>query len=53
MTDAIRQAVDLYGGAVSLVPGGIELKSPRDISVDGSGRIYIADRDLKAFLVIE
>ena len=25
MSDAIRQAVELYGGAVSLVPGGIEL----------------------------
>lgn len=25
MSDAIRQAVDLYGGAVSLVPGGIEI----------------------------
>ena len=35
------------------LPGGIELKSPRDIGVDGSGRIYIADRSLKAFLVVE
>ena len=25
MSDAIRQAVELYGGAVSLVPGGIEI----------------------------
>ena len=35
------------------LPGGIELKSPRDIGVDGSGRIYIAARELKAFLVLE
>ena len=32
---------------------GIELRSPRDIGVDGAGRIYIADRNLKTILVVE
>ncbi|MEM6793803.1 MAG: tetratricopeptide repeat protein [Acidobacteriota bacterium] len=32
------------------LPGGLELKRPRDLSVDGSGRLWIADEDLP-FLV--
>lgn len=35
------------------LPGGIELDSPRDVAVDGSGRLYIADRNLRAVVVLE
>jgi len=58
--DRDAKTVDVFGAAGNLrwqlgprLPGGIELQSPRDIGVDGSGRIYIADRNLKAFLVVE
>ena len=32
---------------------GVELDDPRDIAVDGSGRLYIADRGLDAILILE
>ncbi len=58
--DRDAKTVDVFGAGGNLrwqlgpeLPGGIELNSPRDIGVDGSGRIYIADRGLKAFLVVE
>lgn len=35
------------------LPGGVELKSPEDIAVDGQGRIYIADRGLAQVYVVE
>lgn len=35
------------------LPGNIELRSPRDLAVDDSGRIYIADRNLRAVVIIE
>ncbi len=36
-----------------VLPGGIELRSPQDVAVDGSGRIFIADPKLGAILVVE
>ena len=36
-----------------VLPGGVELNDPRDIAVDGSGRIFIADRRLTTLVVIE
>ena len=58
--DRDAKTVEVFGAGGNLrwqlgpqLPGGIELNSPRDIGVDGSGRIYIADRSLKAFLVVE
>jgi DNA-binding beta-propeller fold protein YncE len=36
-----------------VLPGGVELRDPRDIAVDGSGRLLIADRRLSAIIVIE
>jgi DNA-binding beta-propeller fold protein YncE len=36
-----------------VLPGGVELRDPRDIAVDGAGRVLIADRRLSAIIVIE
>ncbi len=36
-----------------VLPGGVELDDPRDIAVDGSGRIFVADRGLSVLVVIE
>lgn len=36
-----------------VLPGGVELDDPRDIAVDGSGRIFVADRGLSMVVVIE
>lgn len=36
-----------------VLPGGAELDDPRDIAVDGSGRVLIADRGLGVIVVIE
>ncbi len=36
-----------------LLPGGIELRSPQDVAVDGSGRVFIADSKLNAVLIVE
>jgi hypothetical protein len=36
-----------------VLPGGVELDDPRDVAVDPSGRILIADRGLSAVVVIE
>lgn len=35
------------------LPGGLQLRAPRDIDVDGVGRIYVADRGANAVVVIE
>lgn len=35
------------------VPGGFALRNARDLAVDGSGRLYIADRDEDVILVFE
>ena len=36
-----------------VLPGGIELKSPEDIGVDGAGRLYVIDSRLAQLLVLE
>ena len=36
-----------------VLPGGMELRDPRDLTVDAGGRILIADRGLGAVVVIE
>lgn len=36
-----------------VLPGGLALDSPRDLSVDGEGRIYVADRNLPAVVLIQ
>jgi len=51
--EVFDRAGELIWQAGPQLPGGIELRSPRDISVADDGRIYIADRDAKIFLVIE
>jgi hypothetical protein len=35
------------------LPGGVELDDPRDIAVDGSGQILVADRGLGVVVVIQ
>ena len=35
------------------LPGGTELASPRDVTVDGSGRVFIADSKLGVVLILE
>lgn len=39
MSDAIRQAVELYGGAVSLVPGGIELNDASKLQSEATDEV--------------
>ena len=34
-------------------PGGLQLREPRDLAVDGSGRLYIADRRLGSVVLVE
>jgi hypothetical protein len=36
-----------------VLPGGVQLDDPRDIAVDGSGRIFVADRGRSVLVVIE
>ncbi len=36
-----------------LLPGGLELRSPEDLAVDGTGRIYVADPKLAVVVVLE
>lgn len=35
------------------LPGGSELRAPRDIAVDGAGRLYVADAKLPYVLMVE
>ncbi|MEM8962781.1 MAG: hypothetical protein AAGD38_14945 [Acidobacteriota bacterium] len=35
------------------LPGGIELRDPVDIAVDGAGRVYLADEDLTHLVVLD
>ncbi len=39
MSDAIQQAVELYGGAVSLVPGGIELNDASKLQSEATDQV--------------
>jgi hypothetical protein len=36
-----------------VLPGGVELRDPRDIAVDGQGRVYIADRSLSVVVLVQ
>jgi hypothetical protein len=36
-----------------VLPGGVELDDPRDLAVDGGGRLFVADRGLGVVVVIE
>ncbi|MFQ5742635.1 MAG: tetratricopeptide repeat protein [Acidobacteriota bacterium] len=35
------------------LPGGVVLRDPRDLAVDGSGRLYVADAGLSVVMMIE
>lgn len=48
--DARGELLERLGPAL---PGGLELQSPEDVAVDGSGRVFVADRRLRAVVVIE
>lgn len=56
--DRDAKTIDVYDAAGTrierlgpVLPGGVELRGPRDISVDGSGQLYIADRSASVILV--
>ena len=36
-----------------VLPGGITLRSPRDVAVDGMARVYIADPRQGSFVVLQ
>ncbi len=36
-----------------VLPGGVELRDPRDVAVDGQGRVYVADRNLSVVVMIQ
>jgi DNA-binding beta-propeller fold protein YncE len=35
------------------LPGGVELRDPRDVAVDGQGRVYVADRGRSVVVMIQ
>jgi fructose-bisphosphate aldolase, class II len=39
MADATQQAVELYGGAVALIPGGVEVKDPAKLRGEATDRL--------------
>lgn len=43
----------LRGAAGPMLGGGIELKDPQDLAVDGSGRLAVTDRKLPFVVVLE
>ncbi len=51
--------IDIFAGGAKvasigpLLPGGIELRGPTDLAIDGSGRVYVADGRLSAIVVLE
>lgn len=50
----IRDAAGERAGAIGpSLPGGIELRSPEDIAVDGAGRLYVVDSRLSQLVVLE
>ena len=60
MTDATQQVVDLYGGAVSLVPGGIRLRDASKLQSEATDRVVWqavfgsdAERDVARWLLWE
>jgi TolA-binding protein len=50
MRDALGARIGSIG---PLLPGGIELRSPEDIGVDGAGRLYVIDSRLAQLLILE
>jgi TolA-binding protein len=50
MRDAAGARVGTIG---PILPGGIELRSPEDIGIDGAGRLYIIDSRLAQLLILE
>jgi len=48
--DQHGQQIESLGPAL---PGGISLRTPEDIAVDGAGRVYIADSGAGAVVVVE
>ena len=58
--DRGQRAVELYDAGGTLLDrigpslgGGIELRNPTDVAVDGSGRLFIADAKLPFIVVME
>ena len=58
--DSTSRTISVYGPDGSPLnslgptfPGGIELRAPEDLAVDGTGRIFIADSKLSALVVVE
>ena len=59
-TPALAAEIDVFDpegvGRWSLgpfLPGGVELRDPRDIAVDGQGRVYVADRGLSVVVMVQ
>jgi serine/threonine-protein kinase len=50
MRDALGARIGSIG---PLLPGGIELRSPEDIGIDGAGRLYVIDSRLAQLLILE
>lgn len=57
--DRGRKTIDVHdsdGGRLHrlgpVLPGGVEMRDPRDLAVDGSGQVYVADRRQSVVLVI-
>jgi tetratricopeptide (TPR) repeat protein len=58
--DRDENKVQVYGRQGQLMfdlgpslPGGIQLRDPRDVAVDGAGRVFIADRGSDGIVVLE
>jgi TolA-binding protein len=53
-TIEVRDAAGEQIGEIGpVLPGGIELRSPEDVAVDGSGRLYVVDSRLAQLLILE
>jgi hypothetical protein len=50
MYSAAGEETGVIGPSLS---DGIQLRRPEDLAVDGSGRLLIADRDVRALIVLE
>ena len=58
--DSDNRAVEMFdadgkplGRIGPVLPGGTQLGDPVDVSIDGSGRLFVADRRLSTILVLE
>lgn len=53
-TVEIRDATGARIGSIGpVLPGGIELRSPEDVAIDGAGRLYVVDSRLAQLVVLE